>query len=172
MFCEQCGKEIADNSKFCSGCGAKTAPVESVEPINEPESAPEVEQAAEPESAPGVEQTAEPAPPPKTEQVSPPLPPVQPIPSPTYNAGYNAKDNLIKPLSIGAYIGMFILLCIPIVNLIMLLVWSFSDTVNINKKHFAIAQLIMILIGILLSICLAIVMIRMGWGWYNWRFNF
>jgi len=24
MFCENCGKELPDNSKFCSGCGAKT----------------------------------------------------------------------------------------------------------------------------------------------------
>ena len=133
-------------------------PAEPVEPVVEPETVAE------------AEQIAEPTPPPKTEQATPP-PPIQPV-SPAYSTGYNSKGNLVKPLSIGVYIGMFILLCIPVVNLIMLLVWSFSDTVNINKKHFAIAQLIMILIGILLSICFVIVMFRLGYGWYNWRFNF
>ena len=157
MFCEKCGKEIPENSKFCSGCGTKVVPAESVEPVVEPEPVAEVEQIAEPTPSSKEEQ----APPPPTKPVSP-----------VYSTGYNSKGNLVKPLSIGAYIGMFILLCIPIVNLIMLLVWSFSDTVNINKKHFAIAQLIMILIGILLSIGFAIVMIRLGYGWYNWRFNF
>lgn len=159
MFCEKCGKEIPENSKFCSGCGTKVLVAESVEPVVEPEPVAEVEQIAEPTA------------PPKEKQASPPPSPIQPVP-PVSNTRYNSKGNLVKPLSIGAYIGMFILLCIPIVNLIMLLVWSFSDTVNINKKHFAIAQLIMILIGILLSIGFAIVMIRLGYGWYNWRFNF
>ena len=28
MFCEKCGKQIADDSAFCDGCGAK---VESIE---------------------------------------------------------------------------------------------------------------------------------------------
>ena len=157
MFCEKCGKEIPENSKFCSSCGTKVVHAESVEPVVEPEPVAEVEQIAEPTPSSKAEQT--------------PPPPIQPV-SPVYSTGYNSKGNLVKPLSIGAYIGMFILLCIPIVNLIMLLVWSFSDTVNINKKHFAIAQLIMILIGILLSIGFAIVMIRLGYGWYNWRFNF
>lgn len=166
MFCEQCGNEIPENSKFCSSCGAKVEPVEPIEPVVEPEPAPE--------PAPEPEQAVKATPPPKAEQAPPPPPPpIQPASSSSsYSNGYNSRDNLIKPLSIGAYIGMFILLCIPIVNLIMLLVWSFSDTVNLNKKHFAIAQLIMILIGIVLSIVTAIVLVRLGYGFYNWYWNF
>ena len=28
MFCSQCGKEIADNSKFCTGCGVAVNPID------------------------------------------------------------------------------------------------------------------------------------------------
>lgn len=159
MFCEQCGIEIPENSKFCAGCGAK---VEPTEPIV---------QATEPEAEPAP--TPEPAEAPKVQQTPPPPPPVPaPVVNTNQNTSYNNRDNLVKPLSIGAYIGMFILLMIPIVNLIMILVWSFSDSVNINKKHFAIAQLILILIGIVLSIVAAILMVRLGIGFYDLYYSF
>ncbi len=32
MFCEACGKQIPDNSKFCDGCGTPVKPVEAPEP--------------------------------------------------------------------------------------------------------------------------------------------
>lgn len=163
MFCEQCGKEIPENSKFCAGCGAKVEPTEPVV------------QAAEPETQ--VAPTPEPTPtePPKAQQAPPPPPP-KPAPVPVANTSaktqYNTKDNLVKPLSIGAYIGTFIILAIPIVNLIMLLVWSFSDSVNINKKHMAIAILILILISIVISIGLAILMASLGFGMMDWYYSF
>ncbi len=164
MFCEKCGNEIPDNSKFCAGCGAKVEPVEvsaeSVEQVVEP-----VEVSAEP-----VEQVVEPESQPAPTKAPEPVPPVAPKAASTQNIQYNDKGNLIKPLSIGAYIGMFILLAIPIVNLIMLLVWSFSDTVNINKKHFAIASLILLLIGILLAIGGVILMLTMGESFYQFYF--
>ena len=150
MFCEKCGNEIPDNSKFCAGCGAKVEPVEA--------------------SAESVEQVVEPVAPPAPVKAPEPVPPVTPKAAGTQNKQYNDKGNLIKPLSIGAYIGIFIILAIPIVNLIMLLVWSFSDTVNVNKKHFAIAQLILILIGILFVIGGAILMATMGASLYQFYF--
>lgn len=38
MFCEECGKQIPDNSKFCDGCGAPVKPVEmqGYEPYRDP----------------------------------------------------------------------------------------------------------------------------------------
>lgn len=154
MFCEQCGKDIPENSKFCAGCGAKVEPVAEV-------------------SAPVESEVEQPTPPPQTEQAPPPPPPptpppVQPVPVPS--ARYNSGDNLIKPLGIGSYIGILILMAIPIINLVMLLVWSFSDTVNLNKKHFAIAVLIMLLISILISIALVILAATVGGGLINYYF--
>ena len=167
MFCEQCGKEIPDNSKFCSGCGAKVNPDAAVEDVSEIIAEAVPEPAAEP--APEPEAPLEPEP--KSEEAPPPPPPEEKTaPAPQY-AAYKSKDNLVKPLSIGAYIGMFILLAIPIVNLIMLLVWSFSDNVNLNKKHFAIAQLILILVAMVLSAVAVILMLRFGIAFYNWRFR-
>lgn len=40
MFCNNCGKKIADNSKFCSECGAKltdTEQYDNYQPINQTE---------------------------------------------------------------------------------------------------------------------------------------
>ncbi|MFO7612916.1 MAG: zinc ribbon domain-containing protein [Clostridia bacterium] len=153
MFCEQCGKEIPGNSKFCAGCGAKVEPAEATAqeaPMAEP---------AETENLSYQEPPrAEPARP-----VPPPAPAVQ-------KTQYNDRTNLVKPLSIGSYVGMLILLWIPIVNIIMLLVWSFSDTVNINKKHLAIAILVMVLIGIVLGIVFGVLTAILGAGFYRFYY--
>jgi hypothetical protein len=53
---------------------------------------------------------------------------------------------------VGQYIVMFILLSIPLVNIIMLFVWGFGSSVNPNKKNFARASLIMAAIGIVLVV--------------------
>ncbi len=156
MFCEQCGKEIPENSKFCAGCGAIAKPADSMEQVVEPES----------------QQTpvAEPIEPAKAQQAPPPPRPQPTSVAQTSNAQYSSKDNLIKPLSIGSYIGIIILMAIPIINLIMLFVWSFSDTVNLNKKHFSIAVLIMILVSILITVGLVILAATVGGGLYRYYF--
>lgn len=50
------------------------------------------------------------------------------------------------PLSMGQFLGMMLLTCIPVVGLILLLVWAFSGSSNENKKNFARAELIMAII--------------------------
>lgn len=59
-------------------------------------------------------------------------------------------------VSIGNWILTFILLSIPIVNIVMLFVWAFSSTTRISKKNFAIAALIMMLIAIIGGIAVGI----------------
>ncbi|VVB75064.1 zinc-ribbon domain protein [Candidatus Tiddalikarchaeum anstoanum] len=41
MFCEDCGKEIKDNAKFCKYCGAKVVVEEKPEEVVREEAAPE-----------------------------------------------------------------------------------------------------------------------------------
>ena len=58
-------------------------------------------------------------------------------------------------MSVGAWIGTPILTCIPIVNLICLIVWAVSSSPEKrSRKNWAIAQFVVILIGIVLSVFL------------------
>ena len=61
-----------------------------------------------------------------------------------------------EPLSVGGWIGTLILLAIPIVSIIMVFVWAFGRG-NISRKNFAIALLILTLIGIIVGIVLSLV---------------
>ena len=65
-------------------------------------------------------------------------------------------------MSVGAYIGTFILLLIPVVNLILLLVWSFSSGTNRNRKNLARAKLILFLIAIAINIGLFLLLSSLG----------
>lgn len=138
MFCEKCGKELAKNTKFCPGCGVNLAQEETIS------DSPTV---AEPEV--------------KTEIPQPVAKPVSPPQK------YDNRSNLIKPLSTASYVGMFILLSIPIINIIMVLVWSFGSKANINKRNFGVAVLIMALISIILVIAFWILTLTLGAGFYK-----
>lgn len=58
MFCINCGKQIPDGAKFCSGCGANQNPDTVVSPAQEPEATP----VKEPVAAPVKEPVAAPTP--------------------------------------------------------------------------------------------------------------
>lgn len=51
--------------------------------------------------------------------------------------------NDTDPLSVGEWLITLIVLAIPFINIIMLFVWSFSDSTNLNKKNFCRASLIL-----------------------------
>ena len=61
-----------------------------------------------------------------------------------------------KPLGAWAYFGYSLLFCIPIVGLILLIVYSFSDK-NINRRNFARSYWVAILIVLIVSIVLSII---------------
>ena len=62
-----------------------------------------------------------------------------------------------EPLTVGSYLLMFVIMSLPLINLIMLFVWGFGDS-NENRKNFARAGLIMIAISIVLSVVLGGIM--------------
>lgn len=51
-------------------------------------------------------------------------------------------------MSIGQYVGMFILSSLPVVNLICWIVWLCSPNTNKNKKNFIWANIIMWVISV------------------------
>lgn len=79
-----------------------------------------------------------------------PAPSVQQAQTPT--PAVNNRDSVY---GIGGFLGTLLLLLIPIANIILLIVWAVSGTVNRNKKNFAIAYLIIMAIGIVLAVALS-----------------
>lgn len=76
--------------------------------------------------------------------------PVQPQYVQTY-------DPTTAVMSVGSYIGMFILSAIPIVNIICWIVWLISPNTNKNKKNYCIATIVLWIIGVVLSIIVSII---------------
>jgi len=57
-----------------------------------------------------------------------------------------------EPMSTKDWFITLLITYIPLVGLIMLLVWAFDSSTNLNKKNFAKASLIWVLVGIVLAI--------------------
>jgi hypothetical protein len=55
-------------------------------------------------------------------------------------------------MSVGGWIVTFLLMIIPLVNIIMIIVWAASGTENPNRKNWAIATLIMWAVYVVLMI--------------------
>jgi predicted nucleic acid-binding Zn ribbon protein len=136
MFCPNCGKQMPDDARFCDGCGnsfneqARTVPpvYAAVPP---PMANPTMQQ---PYAAQGnVPQAA------------------------FYQQPVYPMADLNKPMTVGACIGMLLLQCIPLVGIIMLFVWAFGSNVNVNKKNWSRAMLIIAGIGLVLYIIIAVV---------------
>jgi hypothetical protein len=61
-------------------------------------------------------------------------------------------DSTEVPMTLGDWMLTLLLLYIPIVNIVMLIIWSVDSKTSATKKHFAWATLIFMAIGIVLSI--------------------
>jgi len=145
-ICQYCGNTLEETQKFCQSCGKAQGPQEATSPNMEGAQA--VEQAA-PAQQQAPEQQAQ-----TFQQQTPPVyaAPVQQQ-APNQQAQVVQPDSdLNKPLSVGHYILMFIVTGIPLVGIIMLFVWAFGGNTNKNRKNYAIAALILMLISLVLSI--------------------
>lgn len=67
--------------------------------------------------------------------------------------GEKAEPQLDRePITVGGYLIMFLVLCIPIVNLVVLLLWAFGKNGNVNRRNFSRAALVYLAIAIVLCI--------------------
>lgn len=85
----------------------------------------------------------------------------QPQPRPVVNNTTNNIPNQYKPLSPWAYIGYNILFSIPIVGFIMMLVFAFDSSNNLNRRNYSrsvlyayiiVAVLTLVIVGILIAL--------------------
>ncbi|MBQ7012132.1 MAG: zinc-ribbon domain-containing protein [Clostridia bacterium] len=131
--CNYCGAELSENDAFCGNCGAATEKKESVNPT------------------PAGTQ-------PNAEHIS-------------YSSGnyHQEQPHYYQPpvnndaniVSIGAYIGYSLLFSIPVVGLIISIIMAVNND-NRSLKNYAIAHLIMMGVGVLLSIIFSVLMIAVG----------
>ncbi|MEN6445839.1 MAG: hypothetical protein ABFC98_07330 [Candidatus Cloacimonas sp.] len=70
-----------------------------------------------------------------------------------YISGSNRLDDepLAPPMKIGDWLLVLILICLPVVNIIMLIIWSLDKKGNPSRRTFAIAILILMAALIVLS---------------------
>ncbi len=69
---------------------------------------------------------------------------------------YPQYDQTREVMSVGQYLGMFILSAIPVVNVICWIVWLCSKKTNKNKKNYIIATIVLWLIGVVAAIALSL----------------
>ena len=93
------------------------------------------------------------------EYYTPPTP-VQPV-QPVYNPVPPAPET--KLLGPWAYFGLQLLFAIPIVGFILLIVFSFDNS-NLNRRNFARSYWCGLLLGVIISILIAVLVIVTGAG--------
>ena len=128
MKCSKCGLENPEGNAFCANCGA---------PLSQPQSDTDLFTGGQ-----SAQQETQIQPPYYTQA---PWEPAQP-----------AVPESHKPITPLGYVGYSILFSIPLVGIIMMFVYAFGGTVNINLKNFARGMLISVLIGIILMILLSV----------------
>lgn len=132
-FCTECGSNVSDETKFCPSCGKAINKDVSIQ--QQPQVQPEQTKPEEPVNAPVL-------------QIS------QPSVIHTYSGMDTAppKGSRYAVMGTFGYIGTFILFMIPILGLIFSIAWSFSGTVNLNRRNLSRTYLIFTVIAVILCI--------------------
>ena len=137
-FCTECGTNVPDDVKFCTSCGKAMSAAPKPEPVAVGVSAPA---AAQPQAAP----TYIPQPQQTPVPVSPPVAGGDAAP---------AKGSKYEPISTGGFIGIMLLMCIPIVGQVLTIVWACGGCRKVNKRNMARAMLVFLIISIVLGVIL------------------
>lgn len=182
MICENCGKDNKDTSRFCSECGKALIdkPIElDLQQIKIPAVSrkPKIikvntKNSEEKKETPETDVNSLFLPKEDADEMVtiPPLDtgvaesePEPEVAEETTHQAENAPAEIPKtdkPMSIGAWIGTFIITAIPFVNIIMLLVWAIGKNTNKSKKSYAAAVLIVSVIAAVLSAVAVFVLMR------------
>ena len=137
MTCPYCGAQQADETRFCTECGKYIGTKPEEESAGQ--AVPTAEAAAVAE-VPAEKAAAEPA----------------PDPAP-------AKDSPWATIGTWGWIGILILLQIPLVNVVLVILWSFGIAKKRVKQSFARAVLVLTLVVTLITVVSTILIARY-WG--------
>jgi len=66
----------------------------------------------------------------------------------------NNTNHNYRPVTIGNWVLTYLLMLIPIVNIILIFVWAFGSNTEVSKANWAKASLIWFLIGIVVWLVL------------------
>jgi hypothetical protein len=148
-FYTECGANVPDNVKFCTGCGNPMGEAEEPAPVM-------AAVAAQPAAAQN--------PPPRQPPVQPAAPAYNPAP-PSYAAyapdAPPPRASKYAVMSTGSYIGHTLLFAIPVVGWLACIVMAFAAK-NLNKRNYARSVLIFLIIGAILAVALYFVF---SWAW-------
>lgn len=127
MYCEKCGANIAESSKFCEKCGAKQSRPEQAPNINMDYGVGDNESSNRSESQSFEPQSFQPR-----------------------NQGHSPEREEV--LSTKEYIKMYLLMMLPILNIVLLIKWGFGEGINENKRNLSKAMLVFMAVSIVPAI--------------------
>lgn len=143
-FCDKCGTLVSGDGKFCPSCGA---PLESA--VNLEKSEPSVEPmvADKPIDNSGSTYSQTNSGYGTSQQSS------NYAQMPAYPQSYNTNtNNSSNDMTIGKWLLLFLISSIPMVGLIMLFVWAFSNDGNTTRQTYCKATLLwsLIMVGVVI----------------------
>ena len=173
-YCKNCGAKISDTALFCTACGApqgkqdaapaaenemdfEKAVLESAgiydEDIQMFETA---EQTISEEEKQGFQkEETKPEPEPDFSGIHTVPEPVYSEPVMRQEPQAPSSDTIppaLRPITTAGYLGIFLLMAIPVVNLLLLIIWACGGCRKVNKRNFARAAWILILILFILNL--------------------
>ncbi|MDD3192552.1 MAG: zinc ribbon domain-containing protein [Oscillospiraceae bacterium] len=148
-FCTGCGAPLDENKKFCTECGA--AVTENDLPAGDPVAVAPTPPVYTPPAAPV------PTPAAPTAVPSPPVPAAPMAPPLAAADGKPAADSPYAPIGTGGWIGIMLLMVVPVVNLILLIIWACGGCKKITKRGFARAILIFMAISLVVGLVVGLV---------------
>lgn len=164
--CPNCGTFMPDDKRFCTNCGRSlsgAAPRDASAPtFGHTEGAAPGETAAQRESA-RTESAA-------SDQTGYSVPPhAQPV---QQRPVFVQKDDVcLAPVGIWMWLGVFLIGCIPLVNLIMMIIWACCAQRQ-SLKNYARAMVICYLVVLVLLVLIGILFAYTGARWNDMLYEY